>query len=89
MEYYILITSDKQSTKKLDNLMKILIVKINDYMFDNKDANIKIFICTDNIDKQLKKQVLLKETNYPQNYVFLDIDDDINNIHIYYKFNQI
>ena len=89
--YYILITSDKQSTKKLDNLMKILIVKINDYMFDNKDANIKIFICTDNIDKQLKKQLLLKETNYPQNYVFLDIDDDINNIYIYreYTFNWI
>ena len=52
-------------------------------MFDNKDANIKIFICTDNIDKQLTKQLLLKETNYPQNYVFLDIDDDINNIYIY------
>ena len=34
--------------------MKILIVKINDYMFDNKDASIKIFICNDNIDKQLK-----------------------------------
>ena len=34
--YFILITSDKQSTKKLDNLMKILIVKINDYMFDKK-----------------------------------------------------
>ena len=33
MEYYILITSDKQSTKQLDNLMKILIVKIYDYMF--------------------------------------------------------
>ena len=49
--YYILITSDKQKAKKIDNLMKILIVKINDYMFHYKDANIKIFMGNDNIGK--------------------------------------
>ena len=62
--YYILITSDKQSTYKLYNILNKLIDQINKYMFDNKDVNIKIFVCNDNIDKHMKKQLLLKETNY-------------------------
>ena len=56
--YYTLIISDKQSTDKLDNILNKLIDQINKYMFDNKDVNIKIFVCNDNIDKQLKKQLL-------------------------------
>ena len=36
----------------------------------NNNKIIKIFACNDNIEKHLKKELLLKETNYSSNHRF-------------------
>ena len=75
--YFILITSIEEHKDKFDNILNKLTDQINKYMI-NGDKIIKIFVCNDNIEKHLKKELLLKETNYSPNHVFLDVLDDIN-----------
>ena len=81
--YYILITSTEEYTDKLHNMLQILSNQIENYSTSNVEStNIRILVCNDNIETNLKKELLLKEINYSQKHDFLDVLDDIYRTYI-------
>ena len=60
-------------------MLQILSNQIENYSTSNvENINIRILVCNDNIEKHLKKELLLKEINYSPNHVLLDVLDDLN-----------
>ena len=80
--YYILITSIEEYTDKLYTMLQILSEQIENYSTSNvENINIRILVCNDNIEKHLKKQLLIKETNYSPKHVFLDVLDNVHSMY--------
>ena len=79
--YYILITSTEQYTDKLYIMLKLLSDQIENYSTPN-EKNIRILVCNDDTEISIKKELLLKEINYSQKHVFLDVQDDINSTYV-------
>ena len=81
--YYILITSIDEYTEKLHDMLKVLSYQIENYSTPHIESkNIRILVCNDYTKKHIKKELLLNETNYSQNHVFLDVLDDVNSTYV-------
>ena len=81
--YYILITSTEQYTDKLHIMLKLLSDQIENYPTLNKEStDIRILVCNDDTEISIKKELLLKETNYSPNHVFLDVQDDVHCMYV-------
>ena len=64
-------------------MLQILSNQIENYSTSNVEStNIRILVCNDNIETNLKKELLLKEINYSQKHVFLDVLDSLKSTYI-------
>ena len=62
-------------------MLKLLSDQIENYSTPN-EKNIKILVCNDDTKIFIKKELLLKEINYSQKHVFLDVQDAVHSTHI-------
>ena len=80
--YYILFTCSENNDIKINLMVTSLSNQIENYPFPPEEKNIKIIVCKDNIEPHIKKELLLKETDYSPYYVFLDETDDVPDTYI-------
>ena len=79
--YYILFTCSENNDIKINLMLISLSNQIKEYTTttttDEQKKTIKILVCKDNIELHVKKELLLKETDYSPYYVFLDEMDHV------------
>ena len=64
-------------------MLKLLSDQIEKWSTPNKDKKyIRILVCNDDLETHIKRELLLKETNYSPNHVFLDVQDDVDSLFV-------